>query len=188
MAHMSTALAVGLVCFITGQPLLVPSVPGVPYPEFTIEESDTVTTDNAADVSAPRASFDPKAIWIYLETQKAILTESGTVVKSYRISSGAPATPTPHGIFRVHKKQELRVSSQAVRYRMPNYMAFTKNSAFGLHGLPFLGSSPTKSAYWNEAVDHIGRPVSHGCVRFLPEEATEIYDWADVGTPVYIVK
>jgi hypothetical protein len=65
-------------------------------------------------------------------------------------------------------------------------MAFTPNEAFGLHGLPYLGRAAEDSAYWREARAHIGIPVSHGCIRFLPEEAAEIYEWADVGTPVFI--
>lgn len=134
----------------------------------------------------PTVSSGAKAIWIYLGTQEAFLTEYGIVVKTYRISSGAPATPTPRGEFHIYKKEDLRVSGQAVPYRMPNYMAFTKNAAFGLHGLPYLGGSALASPYWNEALSHIGIPVSHGCVRFLPEEATEIYEWADIGIPVFI--
>ena len=114
------------------------------------------------------------------------ITESGIVVKTYQISSGAPATPTPLGVFKIYKKEELRVSGQAVPYRMPNYMSFTKNSAFGLHGLPYLGDSAKASSYWSEALSHIGIPVSHGCVRFLPEEAIELYKWADRGIPVFI--
>jgi len=134
----------------------------------------------------PLVSSGSKAIWIFLGTQVALLTESGVVIKSYQISSGAPATPTPLGVFKIYKKEELRVSGQAVPYRMPNYMSFTKNSAFGLHGLPYLGDSAKASSYWSEALSHIGIPVSHGCVRFLPEEAIELYKWADRGIPVFI--
>jgi len=134
----------------------------------------------------PTVSSGAKAIWIYLGAQEAFLTENGIVVKTYRISSGAADTPTPLGVFQVYDKEELRVSSQETPYRMPNYMAFTENDAFGLHGLPYLGRSAESSGYWNEALSHIGTPVSHGCVRFLPEEAAEIYQWADVGIPVII--
>jgi lipoprotein-anchoring transpeptidase ErfK/SrfK len=161
---------------------------------FTWDASQSVQVmqENSPVITGVLKGVDPlaysgaKAIRIYLGSQRAFLTESGAVVKTYRISSGAPATPTPQGEFQIYKKQDLRVSSQSVPYRMPNYMAFTKNRAFGLHGLPYLGGSKEKSAYWNEAQEHIGIPVSHGCVRFLPEDAVEIYEWAEVGMPVYI--
>ena len=132
------------------------------------------------------AATGSKSILVFLGVQRAYLLENNEVVKSYQISSGAAYTPTPRGEFQIHKKQELRISSQAVPYRMPKYMAFTPNEAFGLHALPYLGSSPESSWYWQEAVTHIGKPVSHGCIRFLPEEANEIYDWAEVGTPVSV--
>ena len=131
-------------------------------------------------------SGSTKVIRIFLKSQMAYLLENGVVVKTYRISSGAPRTPTPTGNFQIYKKQPLRVSSLEVPYRMPNYMAFTENEAFGLHGLPYLGRAPEESAYWHEARSHIGIPVSHGCIRFLPEEAAEIYQWVDVGTQVFI--
>jgi len=146
---------------------------------FAAESGATVFPD-------PTVSSGAKAIWIYLGIQEAVLTESGIVVKTYQISSGAPATPTPRGVFKIYKKEELRVSGQAVAYRMPYYLSFTKNSAFGLHALPYLGDSAQNSWYWSEALSHIGIPVSHGCVRFLPEQAVELYKWADRGIPVFI--
>jgi lipoprotein-anchoring transpeptidase ErfK/SrfK len=127
-----------------------------------------------------------KAIHIFLGKQTAFLTQSGFVLKTYQISTGKSETPTPRGEFLIHKKQELRISSQGVPYRMPRYMSFTPNSAYGLHALPYLGNKKEDSWYWQEALEHIGTPVSHGCIRFLPDEVEEIYEWADVGTPVII--
>lgn len=127
-----------------------------------------------------------KSILIFLGVQRAFILENGLVKKTYQISSGAPGTPTPTGKYQIYRKQELRVSSLSVPYRMAKYMAFTSNEGFGLHALPYLGNVKEHSVYWKEARAHIGIPVSHGCIRFLPEEADEVYDWADVGTPVII--
>ncbi|MDO8468496.1 MAG: L,D-transpeptidase [Candidatus Peribacter sp.] len=157
-----------------------------PYlPSSDIPVMQSTEPDNTG-ILDPTVASGAKAIWIYLGAQEAFLTEYGIVVKTYQISSGAPATPTPRGEFQIYKKEDLRVSGQAVPYRMPKYMSFTRNSAFGLHSLPYLGASSESSGYWSEALSHIGTPVSHGCVRFLPEEATEIYEWADIGIPVFI--
>lgn len=158
-------------------------VQSLPPPDVPVEQPAYPIETGLLD---PTVSSGAKAIWIYLGAQEAFLTEYGIVVKTYQISSGAPATPTPRGEFQIYKKEDLRVSGQAVAYRMPNYMSFTKNSAFGLHSLPYLGQSAESSGYWSEALTHIGTPVSHGCVRFLPEEAVEIYEWADIGVPVFI--
>lgn len=157
--------------------------PYLPSSDIPVTQS---VEPGATGLLDPRVASGAKAIWIYLGAQEAFLTEYGIVVKTYQISSGAPATPTPRGEFQIYKKEDLRVSGQAVPYRMPKYMSFTKNSAFGLHSLPYLGVSAETSGFWSEALSHIGVPVSHGCVRFLPEEANEIYEWADIGIPVFI--
>ena len=126
------------------------------------------------------------AILIDLSEQKAAIIEDGALMMHYPVSSGAWETPTPRGKFQVHSKQKMRISSQDVPYRMPYYMAFTESKSHGLHALPYLGNKATNSDYWYEALDHIGRPVSHGCVRLLPEDAEALYEWAEVGTPVLI--
>jgi len=127
-----------------------------------------------------------KVISIDLSAQRAKAIEEGKVVAEYPISTGRWDTPTPRGRFQVHRKQELRVSNLEVPYRMPYYLSFTKSGSHGLHALPYLGRSPESSGYWQEALSHIGRPVSHGCIRFLPEDAVKLYEWAEVGTDVII--
>jgi lipoprotein-anchoring transpeptidase ErfK/SrfK len=102
------------------------------------------------------------------------------------VRSGAYDKPTPKGTFEIHRKQKLRVSNLDVPYRMPYYMAFTESESHGFHALPFLGKNPESSDFWQEARSHIGIPVSHGCVRLLPEDAAKVYEWVEVGTKVYI--
>ena len=127
-----------------------------------------------------------KAIVIDLSEQRARLIERGNIHATFQVSSGARDTPTPKGKFQIHRKQTLRVSSLDVPYRMPYYMAFTPNGSHGLHALPYLGQSPESSDFWQEAMSHIGIPVSHGCVRLLPEDAAALFEWVEVGTKVYI--
>ncbi|HLC75670.1 MAG TPA: L,D-transpeptidase [Candidatus Peribacterales bacterium] len=127
-----------------------------------------------------------RGIYIDLSEQEATLFDENGIRTKYRVSSGAADTPTPRGQFKIHRKQTLRVSSQDVPYRMPNYMAFTESESHGLHALPYLGNGPESSAFWHEARTHIGRPVSHGCVRLLPEDAAALFEWAEVGMPVII--
>ena len=127
-----------------------------------------------------------KMIRIWLESQRMYLVENGVVTHTYPISTGAPQTPTPQGSFEVFKKEDLRISKQGVPYRMPNYISFTKSNSHGIHALPYLGASPDRSGYWHEALEHIGTPVSHGCVRLLPEDSAVLYEWAEMGVPVEI--
>jgi lipoprotein-anchoring transpeptidase ErfK/SrfK len=69
---------------------------------------------------------------------------------------------------------------------MPYYMAFKESGSHGLHALPYLGDNKESSLFWQEARSHIGIPVSHGCVRLLPEDIKELFGWAELGTPIYI--
>ncbi len=186
MKNLLVALAFVTACLLMGHAAVVFAYEGGAIIEMV--QVDMQPAEHEHIVGTPDPSTPPhaKTIRISLRNQMAYLMEYGNVVKTYRISSGAWETPTPRGNFQIHKKQPLRVSSQGVPYRMPNYMAFTPNEAFGLHALPYLGRSKESSWYWQEANDHIGTPVSHGCIRFLPEEAVEIYQWVDVGTKVFI--
>jgi len=128
----------------------------------------------------------PQVIHIDLSDQNVTLIENGAIITKYPVSSGAWETPTPTGKFKIHLKQKLRISSQATPYRMPYYLAFTESHSHGLHALPYLGDEREDSDYWHEARSHIGIPVSHGCVRFLPEDAEAVFEWAEVGTAVII--
>ena len=54
----------------------------------------------------------------------------------------------------------------------------------GLHALPYLMNDG--GVFWKEALSDIGKPVSHGCVRQLPEDAITLYNFTSVGTPIWI--
>jgi len=60
-------------------------------------------------------------------------------------------------------------------------MAFV-GSKYGLHELPEWANG------YKEGQNHLGIPVSHGCVRLGIGDAAQVYNWAEVGTPVYIHK
>lgn len=104
-------------------------------------------------------------------------------VWSMQISSGAWDTPTPQGDYQVLTKQELRIGVAYPHYRMP-YFQLWDWRGYGLHALPYLANDG--GAFWSEALDHIGRPVSHGCVRMLPDDAVTAYNFTDIGTPIWI--
>ncbi len=124
-----------------------------------------------------------KTINITLSTQKMAIKLGDYVVREFTISSGASSTPTPRGEFSIMLKQETRVGGKAPHYIMPNFMMFDARG-YGLHALPSLRGRG--DAFWTEAREHIGIPVSHGCVRMLPEESQFVFDFADIGTKVHI--
>ncbi len=106
------------------------------------------------------------------------------VVWEMPISSGAHDTPTPRGHYNIFQKQELRIGGKSPHYRMP-YWQFWDARGFGIHGLPYLGSRDS-SAFWKEAENHMGRPVSHGCIRTRDADAEALYKFTIIGTPVWV--
>lgn len=107
------------------------------------------------------------------------------VVYTIPISSGAAKTPTPLGTWKIFLKQELRIGGAPPHYRMPYFQMFTKGGA-GLHELPYLATDG--GVFWKEALNHIGIPVSHGCIRMLPGDAVLIYAFTEIGTKIDIHK
>ncbi len=124
-----------------------------------------------------------KAMMVDLSDQTVNLTLDGRVVRTFRISTGAAATPTPVGETEIILKQEVRVGVKPPHYIMPKYMMF-RAGGYGFHALPSLGNDG--GVFWTEARNHIGIPVSHGCIRMLPEEANFAYEFADIGTKVVV--
>ncbi len=125
-----------------------------------------------------------KSIEIDLTHQKMNLKIGEKIVKTYAISTGAKKTPTPTGDYKVLFKQDVRVGAKWPHYVMPKFQGFTW-VGHGFHALPSLGNDG--GIFWTEALNHIGRPVSHGCIRLLPWDADELYaKFTEVGTPIHI--
>jgi len=125
-----------------------------------------------------------KIISVDLSEQKMTMTIDGKFVKAFTVSTGAAKTPTPVGEYDIQLKQEVRIGGKAPHYVMPKFMLFRKDG-YGIHALPSL-SRKGGDVFWTEAKSHIGVPVSHGCVRVLPEDAEFVYAFADIGTKVAV--
>lgn len=98
-------------------------------------------------------------------------------IGSFPISSGKYSTPTPKGNFKIINKHPKAWSYFGLW--MPYWMGLGTGS-FGLHELPVWPNG------YREGESHLGTPVSHGCIRLGVGSAKFLYNWAEVGTPVYI--
>ena len=47
----------------------------------------------------------------------------------------------------------------------------------------FFSNYAIHGAYWH---DDFGSPVSHGCVNMRENEAIDLFEWAPMGTPVFV--
>lgn len=120
---------------------------------------------------------------IDISEQKLLLKLGNTIVREYTVSTGTFKTPTPLGRFKILNKQELRIANKWPHYHMPKWQGFTI-WGHGLHGLPYLAND--RGIFWNEALNHIGQRVSHGCVRLLPEDAEDLYNLTTEGITLVI--
>lgn len=96
----------------------------------------------------------------------------------FKISSGKSSMRTPKGNFKIDGKI-IRAWSKKYGLWMPYWMSL-KNGYFGIHELPEWPNG-TK-----EGKNHLGLPVSHGCIRLGIGSAEFLYNWAPVGTAVKI--
>jgi len=112
-------------------------------------------------------------LWVYQDHQ---------VVFDSPITSGATGAgfPTVQGLFSVEAKQTDRnLNGYAIGYNYNVYvqywMPFYKD--YGMHDASWRSSFGGQDYYYGG---------SHGCVNMPLESAAWIYNWADVGTPVWI--
>lgn len=133
---------------------------------------------SAADLTGLERNIE-----VELATQTMHVRFGETSVWDLTISSGKASTPTISGNFKILSKQELRIGGESPHYRMP-YFQLWDSRGYGIHALPYLTTDG--GTFWSEALSHIGIPVSHGCIRTLPDDAVALYDFTDIGTPIWV--
>lgn len=124
--------------------------------------------------------YEGKYIEVDLSNQQLFQMEGSQLIATRRVSTGKWSMPTPVGTYSINNKNPRAYSSKYDLY-MPYWMAFI-GSKYGLHELPEWANGK------KEGQDHLGKPVSHGCIRMGVGDAQQVYDWVDIGTPVVIHK
>jgi peptidoglycan hydrolase-like protein with peptidoglycan-binding domain len=104
---------------------------------------------------------------IHLKSQVALLVQNRKVIRSIHVSTGRPSLPTPTGNFKVYLKQRM---SWSVPFQAWLPLASYFHGGYALHQYP----------------DVPGYPASHGCVRIAEGDATVMWNFATVGTPVLV--
>jgi lipoprotein-anchoring transpeptidase ErfK/SrfK len=150
---------------------------------FKTESEPVVVPDPAPNAVVPSEIIEAKIIEgkyidINLAKQNLSMFENGKNLGTYRVSSGKRGMATPTGTFKVMSKSP-RAYSKKYNLYMPYWMQFT-GAGHGIHELP-----EWKSGY-KEGANHLGTPVSHGCVRLGVGPAKTVYNWSDTGTPIVI--
>lgn len=147
-----------------------------PYVAPVRSNSAIIPEDQVVDQNAKIS--EGKYIDINLSKQHLSTFENSQRLGTYRISTGKRGMATPTGNFRIMAKRG-RAWSNKYKLYMPYFMQFT-GVGHGIHELPEWPNG------YKEGANHLGIPVSHGCVRLGVGPAKTVYSWADIGTPIVI--
>jgi len=120
--------------------------------------------------------IEGKYIDISISNQVMTLFEDGIKDNSFLVSTGTYGMPTPLGIFNIRSKRRNIWSSYGLW--MPYSMNFYKG--YFIHELPYWPNG------YREGTNHLGMRVSHGCVRLGIGPAEYVYNWSEIGTPIYV--
>ena len=103
-----------------------------------------------------------KHVEVNIGRQVMVLADDGKAQRIYHVSTGAAATPTIRGSYRFYRR-EPGTNSKGM------YMSTYFIRGYAVHGYP---SVPTY-------------PASHGCVRVPMSDAVSIYNWIQIGMPIF---
>jgi peptidoglycan hydrolase-like protein with peptidoglycan-binding domain len=115
--------------------------------------------EGAYKLRHPKAGKHVEFDW---SRQVLVLARGDRPYRTYHTSSGAPATPTVFGSFRFYLQAPGTNSSGMVH---SSYFI----GGYAIHGYPSVPNYP----------------ASHGCLRVPIPNAWSIFNWIDVGDPIY---
>lgn len=150
----------------------------LPPPPTSWEKDFAARVEQARRYTGARIGTG-KYIDINLDAQILSTFENGKLLTANLISSGKRGMDTPKGQFAI-KNKAPRPWSKKYGLFMPFWMAVASDGSFGIHELPEWPGG------YKEGANHLGIPVSHGCIRLGIGPAKQIYEWTEVGTPVVI--
>ncbi len=101
-------------------------------------------------------------VQISISRQTLDLSVNGWPSGNWQISSAGVGYHTPRGTFHVQRMAKVWFSKKYDNSPMPNSLFF--DGGIAIHG--------------TYHIKNLGRPVSHGCVRLLPQNAEKLYDLA----------
>ncbi len=118
--------------------------------------------DGAFKLRYPDSGTRGKHVEFDWSRQVLVLADRGRPYRVYHTSSGTPATPTVFGSYRFYRKQPGTNSHGMV------------HSSYFIGGYAIHGYASVPNY-----------PASHGCLRVPIPNALSIYNWIDLGDPIY---
>jgi L,D-transpeptidase catalytic domain len=110
----------------------------------------------------PSSGTNGKHVEFDWSRQVLVLAQRGRPYRVYHTSSGTPVTPTVFGSYRFYR-QDLGTNSKGMVHS--SYFI----GGYAIHGYPSVPNYP----------------ASHGCLRVPIPNAWSIFNWIDIGDPIY---
>jgi tetratricopeptide (TPR) repeat protein len=122
-----------------------------------------------------------KRIEVNISEQRMYVWEGETLIYKWVCSTGEPGRNTATGRFAILDKIPEAWAS-TWRLRMPYWMGIYWAGSLenGIHALPI---NPNGTRLWE---GYLGSRVSYGCIILSTENARTLYNWAPIGTPVWV--
>ena len=132
--------------------------------------------------SAPAGSAAGKKIEVDIAKQQVTAYDNGKVVYRFKASTGKSPYLTRTGNFRILSKMPNAYSS-AMQWGMPWWMGIYYAGKWenGFHAMARVGKNQTVLPN-----SMLGKPATHGCIMLSDKDAKTLYDWAVIGTAVWI--
>jgi hypothetical protein len=111
----------------------------------------------------PTAGKNGKHVEFDWSRQVLVLAKNGKPYRTYHVSSGKPSTPTVFGTYHFYSKTP-GTNSHGMVYS--SYFI----GGYAIHGY----------------ADVPNYPASHGCLRVPIPNAIQIYNWIDIGDPIFL--
>jgi len=132
---------------------------------------------------APRAAqllVDPYRIEVSLHHHRIVVSRDGATVYRGQVATGAPATPTPTGLF--YLRVLLHATDPESVYGPYAYGLSAHSEAL----TTFNGGDAEIGIHGNDDPSVLGSSVTHGCIRMDNGEIAQLAGQLPLGTPVRI--
>ncbi len=116
-----------------------------------------------------------KVIWIDQPRQSGAAYEKGKKLYSFPIMTGDDETPTPPGAYVVRVK-DPNYYSRKYKQPMPYSLFFDYRAKRAIH--EGVVPDPSEMSKW----------ATHGCIHVEEPTMQRLYDWADAGKTVVVVR
>ncbi|MBU1083078.1 L,D-transpeptidase [Patescibacteria group bacterium] len=169
---------------------------------------DWLVGTGGSAIQYQNAAGEDKEIKIWLDDQRLWAIENGVVIMSAPVSTGMGGVyATPIGTYTTYNHID-RAYSSAYKLYMDNWMALKSTKyglkGYGIHALPHVNVNPNNPKFkgkdgqlvggrlyvdgrWYEGYSHIGKKMSHGCVRLGLSTSKTLFDWTEDGTKVEVI-